>query len=349
MYAEDQNTEQITPKELHVAEQKDDKARNSEPAQESSQTTPAPTMPEDQASTPVQTPAAPSRVGSSGAPGDAKKTELRGTSTPATSTPLTDQIVQAAIAQIETIALQNPSWYSLNSWKQYLDQIETVADTCVNGLLTTTLSQASDDTKKELIEVVKDRRSKLPLSTGITDQIVGICQSLLAFGAGGLALSLAFIDKASTLSVPVQKYLAIAGIFYVELVVVSILALILYMIQARFRYPSVYFKKIGNAWPWFYYASISPDVPRGPIQPSRQRLKATVLYAKDFIQFTRKVLNEGYPERLRNEIQQYFLLMSFQGYVNQFSLRLANFFMYGFTGAFISMLIMFVLVRFFRL
>lgn len=261
-----------------------------------------------------------------------------------------DQILQAAITQIETMAeqaRQRVSWFSLSNWKRHLDPIETAADNCVNRLLTATLSTATCETKKELLEVVKDRRSKIPLSTGITDQIIGICQSLLAFGAGGLGLSIAFIDKASALSVPVQKYLAIAGIFYVELVIVSVLALMLYMIQARFRYPSIYFKKIGNAWPWFYYASISPDVPRWPIQPSPMRLKASALYAKDFVNFTTLVLNEDYTRRLRNEIQQYFLLMSYQGYVNQFSLRLANFFMYGFAGAFISMLIMLVLVIFF--
>jgi hypothetical protein len=155
---------------------------------------------------------------------------------------------------------------------------------------------------------------------------------------------LAFIDKASKLSVPVQKYLAIAGIFYVELVIVSVLSLILYMLQARFRYPFLYFEKIGNARPWFYYASISSEVPRGAIQLSRSRLKANKLYAEDFIHFAEKLMDEDYNKKLRNEIQQYFLLMSYQGYVHQFSIRLANFFMYGFVGAFTSALIMFVLV-----
>ena len=265
----------------------------------------------------------------------------------ATRAPL-EPIVQAAVAKIEDEAnrgLQKLPLLSINGWKEYLPNIEEEARRCLDNLLAT----LDDAAKNALLEVVKERRGKLPLSTEITVQIIGICQSILAFGAGGLALSLAFIDKASNLSVAVQKYLAIAGIFYVELVIVSVLALILYMLQARFRYPFLYFNSIGNAWPWFYYASIQRDVPRSAIQFSRKRLKADELYAQDLITFAEKVLEEDPTERLRNEIQQYFLLMSYQGYVNQFSLRLANFFMYGFVGAFITALIMLLLVGAFGL
>lgn len=261
-----------------------------------------------------------------------------------------EQIVNAAVTQIENVAnagRRKLSWFSINGWKADLPEIERAANDAVDNLLATL--QGKDTAKNALLEVVKDRRGKIPLSTGITDQIIGICQSLLAFGAGGLALSLAFIDKASKLSVPVQKYLAIAGIFYVELVIVSVLTLILYMLQARFRFPFLYFSKSGNAWPWFYYASINPDVPRGAVQFARKRLKASELYAQDLVKFTQRVLEEDDTRRLRNEIQQYFLLMSYQGYVNQFSLRLANLFMYGFVGAFIAALIMLLLVSFFGL
>jgi hypothetical protein len=259
-----------------------------------------------------------------------------------------DEIIKTAINQIEDTVGRGQKelwWFSVDGWKSYLPEIDKAARDCVDRLLT---AIPTDPTAKTtLLDTVKERREKIPLSTGITDQIIGICQSLLSFGAGGLALSLAFIDKASKLSIPVQKYLAIAGIFYVELVIISILSLILYMLQARFRFPFLYFEKIGNAWPWFYYASISADVPRGPVQLSRARLNGSALYAKDFVRFTEKVLDEDYKKKLRNEIQQYFLLMSYQAYVNQFSLRLANFFMYGFVGAFITAVIMLLLVCFF--
>jgi hypothetical protein len=157
-----------------------------------------------------------------------------------------------------------------------------------------------------LSNVIKARRERLSLSSGITDQIVGICQQILAFGAAGIALTVGFIDKIKQLSVAVQKLLAIIGIFYSELVVLSLLVLLWYMLQARFRYPSLYFENIGNAWPFFYYATIAP-VARAPIQTAGQRFAASVTYAKDFASFSEKVLKEAPKERLRAELQQYFL------------------------------------------
>ena len=195
----------------------------------------------------------------------------------------------------------------------------------------------------DLIKLVRDRRAGLPLSTGITDQIVGISQQLLAFGAAGFALAIGFLDKIRSFSIPVQKYFAVFGIFYLELIIVSLTLLIVYMLQARFRYPFLYFREIGNAWPFFYYSSISP-VPRCELQSRRARLRASEMYAKDLMVFANKCVTETKPAQLRNELQQYFLLMSFQGYVNQFSLRLASLFTCGFTGAAATAIVLFLAV-----
>ena len=195
-----------------------------------------------------------------------------------------------------------------------------------------------------LLKLVRERRSKLALSTGITDQVLGVCKQVLAFGAAGLAIGLAFLDKARSLSVTAQKVLAVIGIFYGELAIVSLVVLIVYILQARFRYPFLYFERIGNTWPFFYYASISDDVPRREIQSSDATLKGARLYATDFLKFLGRCLSESDKEEARNELQQYFLLLAYQGYVNQFSLRLANLFAYGFVGAFITGVVMALMI-----
>ncbi len=192
---------------------------------------------------------------------------------------------------------------------------------------------------KEMMERIKDRRSKLSLSSGITAPIVGICQQILAFGAAGIALTVGFIDKVETFSPIVQKFLAAFGIFYVELIVLSLLVLIQYMLQARFRYPSIYFEKIGNAWPYFYYSKIT-QVSRNPMQGSKTRFDASVAYARDLVNFSEMVLGESDAERLRAELQQYFLLMSYQAYVHQFAVLLGRLFMYGFIAAVATLLLM---------
>jgi hypothetical protein len=224
----------------------------------------------------------------------------------------------------------------LSDWTPPFQSVESIADEFVRERI----ESVSDNDVQRLVDLIKGRREKLSLSSGIKDKIVSICQQILAFGAAGVALTVGFIDKVREFSVLAQKSLAIVGIFYSELILLSLLILIWYMLQARFRYPYLYFDKIGNAWPFFYYATIT-QVPRAPIQTASQRFNASVAYASDFVIFTDRVLNETPKERLRAELQQYFLLMSYQAYVHQFSLRLANIFMYGFVGAVLTALIMF--------
>jgi hypothetical protein len=115
--------------------------------------------------------------------------------------------------------------------------------------------------------------------------------------------------------------------------------LILYVLQARFRYPFLYFKNIGNAWPYFYYASISAETPRLLFPTRASHQAGGVLYGEDFVRFARHSIEETPAERARVELQQYFLLLAYQGYVNQFSLRLANWFLYGLVGVLLSTLV----------
>jgi hypothetical protein len=194
--------------------------------------------------------------------------------------------LQATIRKIEELAkAQLPKIKPLSDWTAKFEPIEVETDKFVRQLI-----EEFPGKSDELISIIKGRRERLSLSSGITSQIVSICQQML---------------------------------------------------QARFRYPSLYFENIGNAWPFFYYATITP-VARAPIQSASQRFVAAAAYAKDFASFSERVLKEEPKERLRAELQQYFLLMSYQGYVHQFSLRLASIFIYGFTGAVCTAVLMFV-------
>lgn len=245
--------------------------------------------------------------------------------------------MDATLAQIEKEAeAQVGRIGPLSDWTKSFKTIEARVDEFVTQQIDTFSGDVDSISK-----LIKDRRERLSLSSGITTQIVNICQQVLAFGAAGVALIAGFGDKIRQFSIPVQKSFAIAGIFYLELIFLSLVVLLWYMLQARFRYPSLYFDRIGNAWPFFYYATVT-QVRRRPIQGPRARFAASVTYATDFLKFTDTVLSEKPKERLRTELQQYFLLMSYQAYVHQFSLRLANMFIYGFTGAICTAAILFV-------
>jgi hypothetical protein len=232
--------------------------------------------------------------------------------------------------------------WSRPDWAHIFDTVEKKASEYVDSIISSSVGpDAVTDAPPrppaaDFIEVIKDRREKLALTSSTTDQIVGICKQILAFGVAGLALSVGFSDKIHSFSVSVQKLIVLAGVFYVELVLLSLVVLIWYLLQAHFRYPFLYLNKIGNAWPYFYYSSISRTVNRSPIQTARTRVEAGKSFAKDFVKFSEGCLKETPKQRLRAELQQYFLLVSYQGYVQQFALRLANIFFYGFFGAAVS-------------
>jgi hypothetical protein len=252
--------------------------------------------------------------------------------------------VLASIQTLSTGASSKLRMWRRPDWQAIFAAIEEKADSFVEALIASTIGadeKVSETVTKSsaIIDVIKGRREKLALTSSTTDQIVGICKQILAFGAAGLALSVGFSDKIHNFSVPVQKIIVLTGILYVELVLLSLIVLVWYLLQAHFRYPFLYFEKIGNAWPFFYYASISREVNRSPVQGKRERLRAGAFYAEDFIRFSERCLSETPKQRLRTELQQYFLLISYQGYVQQFALRLANLFLYGLVGSAVSTLL----------
>jgi hypothetical protein len=228
----------------------------------------------------------------------------------------------------------------ISDYRPKLPPIDDATDASISSLL----SGLPQESRDEILARIRERRDKLTLSSDITNQVISVCGTLLGFGAAGVGLSVGFADKIRQLPVLAQKIIVAAGIVYLELAIVSLIVLVIYMIQARFRYPFLYLQKIGNTWPFFYYATISPEISRAPIQTSTQLLSAARYYADDFVTFTKKAIAETSEDQLRNELQQYYLLIAYQGYVNQFSLRLTNFFFYGLIASISAGLLLMILV-----
>jgi hypothetical protein len=206
------------------------------------------------------------------------------------------------------------------------------------------ISVISEHRCQELARVLAERRSRLDLATSSKESIVGTCQQILAFGTAGLALSVPFLSEAQKLSQDAKRLLGIAGTSALELVAVSLIVLLVHVWQTRFRYPFLEFESIGNAPAYFYYAAISSATPRREFQTSKDRIKGAALYATDLLKFAKWNLNLDGRQELRTELQQYFLLLSYQGYVNQFSLRLTNLFFYGFLGTILAFIVLVVYV-----
>lgn len=224
----------------------------------------------------------------------------------------------------------------------YDEKIQLIDNECnryIDKIISKFCKSKSPQELEDIKNQISDYRKNLGLNTGITEPIIGICRQILAFGAAGFALSLGFLDSLDDFNITPKKYIAIAGIYYLQLMVVSIYILILYISQARFRYPFLQFEKIGNSWPFFYYATISNKVPYGVFQSKKSSLLANILYARDLLRYVGNATSDNTIARIKKELLQHFLLISLQAYLHQQSLKLANSFIYGFAGATIALII----------
>ena len=120
-------------------------------------------------------------------------------------------------------------------WTTLLPGIENIVEPELDKLT----SGLDGDHSDQLVERIANRREKLPLESGTVSLITGICQQVLAFGAAGLALALGFADKLENLSLHIQQLLLTLGVLYASLILVSLVVLVLYVMQARFRYPFI--------------------------------------------------------------------------------------------------------------
>ena len=92
-------------------------------------------------------------------------------------------------------------------------------------------------------------------------------------------------------------------------------------------------------------------------------MKAIEIYLYDLKKFTKYTVesvgdaqNEESENNLnalkrqaKDELQQYFLLISYQGYVNQYEVRINNYFIYGIVGSVASLIILGIIVGILRI
>jgi hypothetical protein len=182
----------------------------------------------------------------------------------------------------------------------------------------------------------------------IDEPLVRSCQYLLGFSVASLTFLILFSQRLAGLPTMLAKVLIVAGLAFSMLLVTSLVVLIVHVMQGRFRYPFLFLDRSGNPWNWFYYGSISPETPFGFLGLRRWRVSGVTAYATDLTRFSARIIQEPPEGALRADIQHLFLLMSYQAHNHQFSVQLANMFVYGVATSLIGtvLLILGVLVRF---
>src|SRR5687768_12407860 len=108
--------------------------------------------------------------------------------------------------------------------------------------------------------------------------------------------------------------LSLFGIFYLNLILVSLATLVWFFFQARTRYPFLFLRVFGNTVPYFYYETVSRDHSWWPLPTRGQIARANRLYLTDFEKYARYNVEEKLEDQLKVELKQSFLLIVYQGY-----------------------------------
>jgi hypothetical protein len=202
----------------------------------------------------------------------------------------------------------------------------------------------TDEGKKafeSFIERLSDRRKNLHIKPEFTPQVVGACQQILAFGMAGLGLGVAFSARLADITPFWQSMVKTAFLVSLNLTAMSFLVLVWFFIQARSRYPFLFLDRLGNAAPFFYYETLSRTWHYPPIRTRRGILNANFNYLVDLGRFAQTLVNENADpiERARYELQQYYLLIVYQAFLDQFEMQLEHIFLYGTVSGVLSALV----------
>jgi hypothetical protein len=256
------------------------------------------------------------------------------------------------------------------AYGQKLDGVESQAEQEIDKLM----EGLNEGQLKELLETVRQRRGLVDTNAAYGNEVVSTSKQILAFGGAGIGLVAAVATKLADLPPQFLKLVGLVTLFYLNLTGLSLFTILQFVWLTRFRYPFLYLRKIGNTIPFFYYQAISPEVPRSTLQTAEEKYLAVELYAKDFVKFVKHLIPDMVASAasddpqgkrvasvdtdkpdlrlkrrvVRDELQQYFLLISYQGYVNQFEVRMNNQFFYGVSASIVSTIVLAVYVFGFR-
>lgn len=134
------------------------------------------------------------------------------------------------------------------------------------------------------------------------------------------------LDKAADWSRPAVVVLLSLGLSLVVAVFGALAVIVMYFAQARFRYPFIYYRQLGNSWRWFYYGNIKSDTPEGEFayrNQAYQRLYA-MNYAADLEEYATRYIRDQLHRQVVDDLRQLFLLMEHDRYKQRFKQHMVH-------------------------
>lgn len=150
-------------------------------------------------------------------------------------------------------------------------------------------------------------------------QIIGFVLVIFSLALTGLDKTTAWSPRVLGITLSVSYPLVVA-LFGAVFVVVT------YFAQARFRYPFVYYRQLGNSWRWFYYGNIRNDTPEGEFfyRSREYQRRYASNYADDLERYIRRYVGDSLSQQIVDDLRQLFLLMSHDRYKQKFKQHLVH-------------------------
>jgi len=160
---------------------------------------------------------------------------------------------------------------------------------------------------REMIDFVQSRIQEW---TEYRTSSIQIALGMFAFCVAGLAL---ISDPSKT-----PWYVYPAGIpFLVALLVTSLRLFLLVSRQISFWYP---FSDVAETWRWFYLYTVPSSMVFTTKLKSDQRAQSKRLFLEGLITYTKKTIELNPQSEFKQNIEQLYLLLVYEGYMDKFAM-----------------------------
>jgi len=211
----------------------------------------------------------------------------------------------------------------------------------------------SDDYRKKFNELFKGLKEKEAVKIDeSTLKIIDHVHTRVSYTESkrksSLEIGLAFLTFSVALGVLLTNYLkelfTLLFPFITSLSIIGFIELSLYILQERFKRP---FIETARTWRWFYHYCIDPELPVGPLLNYEKRQKSKQGYLEGLFKYAKNTLDTNPRTRLRQDIEQLFILLTTERLKNEFLKQQQGVLFYGVIASLFSLLTNLLLYNYF--
>jgi hypothetical protein len=155
--------------------------------------------------------------------------------------------------------------------------------------------------------------------TGYTSTSLQLALGLFAFSAAGLAL---ISDPSKTL----WYVYPLAIPFLVTLLLWSLYLFISISRQIAYDYP---FVGVARTWRWFYLYCVPHQAPLRTVMTRKGKQRTRLAYLEGLNSYAERTCKLTPPDMLRQNVEQLYLLLFYEGYHDQFAVDIHRKLMHG--------------------